>query len=73
MRDRWTFWICDGLGWLFCELAFKTGCRGPFAYAYRAGCWFYGKADEPGIRSGELVPNAKYRPGGDEPLYVRRH
>jgi len=33
--DRVTFWTGDSLGWLRCELAFKTGCRGPFAYAIR--------------------------------------
>jgi len=35
----------DALGYLFCELAFKTDCRGPFAYCYRLGCWFYGLSD----------------------------
>jgi hypothetical protein len=45
MARRAAYWMCEGLGWLLCELAFKTGCRGPFAYAYRAGCWFYGKSD----------------------------
>jgi hypothetical protein len=34
--------ITDWLGWFFCELAFKTDCFGPFAYAYRLGNWFYG-------------------------------
>ena len=38
--------IWDSLGWVLCELAFKTGCRGPFAFAYRAGCWCYGRADD---------------------------
>jgi hypothetical protein len=37
--------ILEMLGWILCELAFKTDCRGPFAYSYRAGCWSYGKAD----------------------------
>jgi hypothetical protein len=41
-RLRFEFW--DGLGYFLCELAFKTGCWGPFAYAYRAGCWAYGRA-----------------------------
>ena len=36
----------DSLGWVLCELAFKTGCRGPIAFAYRAGCWCYGRADD---------------------------
>jgi hypothetical protein len=43
-------WMCEGLGYGLCELAFKTGCRGPFAWCYRAGCWFYGKADAIGAR-----------------------
>jgi hypothetical protein len=60
------------LGYAFCELAFKTHCWGPFAWAYRAGCWFYGKATDAGIRSGALVDNPRYRPGGDEPLYISR-
>lgn len=29
------------LGYLFCELAFRTDCWGPFALSYRVGCWFY--------------------------------
>ena len=41
---KFEFW--DTLGYVFCELAFKTDCRGPFAYAYRAGCWCYGRADD---------------------------
>ena len=32
--------ITDCLGWFFCELAFKTGCRGT-DWAYRLGNWFY--------------------------------
>jgi hypothetical protein len=35
--DRLTFRTLDALGYLLCELAFKTGCRGPFAWAYRGG------------------------------------
>jgi hypothetical protein len=70
--DRITFRVCEELGYFFCELAFKTHCWGPFALAYRAGCWFYGKAHEPGIRSGELIENPAYRPGGDEPAYLHR-
>jgi len=46
MFKRAGYWTFEWLGWLLCELAFKTGCRGPFAYAYRAGCWFYGKSDD---------------------------
>jgi len=45
MTRRAAYWICESLGYALCELAFKTGCRGPFASAYRAGCWFYFKAD----------------------------
>jgi hypothetical protein len=41
-----TFQIWEALGWSLCELAFKTDCRGPFALAYRAGCWCYGKAED---------------------------
>jgi hypothetical protein len=70
--DCITFHVCEELGYFFCELAFKTHCWGPFAWAYRAGCWFYGKADEPGMRSGELVPNPAYRPGGEQPTHLRR-
>jgi hypothetical protein len=45
MIARARFYLCDLLGYALCELAFKTDCRGPFAYAYRAGCWFYGKSE----------------------------
>jgi len=45
MMARARFHACEWLGYVLCELAFKTDCRGPFAYAYRAGCWFYGKAE----------------------------
>jgi hypothetical protein len=38
----------DTLGYLLCELAFKTDCRGPFAWCYRLGCWFYSKAPDTG-------------------------
>ena len=72
MRDRAIYEICERLGYALCELAFKTDCWGPFTWAYRAGCWFYGKSTEPGIRSGALVANPRYRPGGDEPQYVPR-
>lgn len=37
--------MCEKLGYLFCEAAFKCECWGPFAWAYRAGCWFYEAAD----------------------------
>ncbi len=46
-RDRVRFEFFERLGWLLCELAFKTDCRGPFALAYRAGCRCYGKAGDP--------------------------
>jgi hypothetical protein len=46
MIDRATYWIFEALGYALCELAFKTDCRGPFAWCYRAGCWCYGKAEE---------------------------
>ena len=45
MVRRAAYWTCEWVGWLLCELAFKTHCIGPFAYAYRAGCWFYGASD----------------------------
>jgi hypothetical protein len=48
MCGRAIHWICEGLGYGLCEAAFRTGCRRPFAAVYRAGCWFYGKADEIG-------------------------
>ncbi len=43
--DRLTYRLSDALGYLLCELAFKADCRGPFAWCYRVGCWFYSKAD----------------------------
>ena len=46
MMSRTKYWTCEMLGYALCELAFKTHCWGPFTYAYRAGCWFYGKAEE---------------------------
>ncbi len=52
MFDRTIYRGCDGLGFLLCELAFKTDCRGPFALAYRAGCWFYDKTEEASERRG---------------------
>jgi len=70
MIDRAIYYVSEALGYLLCELAFKTDCRGPFAWAYRAGCWFYARATHWGIRSGALVENPAYRPGSDEPLYV---
>ena len=46
MTWRVISYIFENLGYALCELAFKTGCRGPFAWAYRAGCWCYFKADD---------------------------
>jgi hypothetical protein len=46
--DRLTYCMGDTLGYLLCELAFKTDCRGPFAWCYRLGCWFYSKAPDTG-------------------------
>ena len=46
MRDRARYVLFELLGWLLCELAFKTHCFEPFSLAYRAGCWCYGKAEE---------------------------
>jgi len=50
MARRVAYWVCEALGYVLCELAFKTDSRGPFASAYRAGCWLYGKADEMGVQ-----------------------
>jgi hypothetical protein len=72
MLDRAMFRTCETLGHSLCELAFRTDCRGPFAWAYRAGCWCYGKATDAGIRCGALVANPRFRAGGDEPLYIAR-
>ncbi|MDP2411386.1 MAG: hypothetical protein Q8M26_14010 [Pseudolabrys sp.] len=72
MIDRARFWICDILGYALCELAFKTGCCGPFAWSYRAGCWFYGQATDAGLRCGALVNNPAFGAARDQPLYVRR-
>ena len=52
MFDRFTYRLCDTLGYLLCELAFKTDCRGPFAWAYRLGCSLYGMGTEAALRSG---------------------
>lgn len=46
MFARIEFHMLEMLGWLLCELAFKTDCRGPFALVYRAGCQCYGKAED---------------------------
>ena len=46
MFDRAIYLVGETLGFLLCELAFRTDCRGPFAWAYRAGCRCYGKAEE---------------------------
>jgi hypothetical protein len=72
MIDRVSFCLFDALGYSLCELAFKADCRGPFVWAYRAGCWFYGHGTDSGIRSGDLIENPGFRPGSNEPLYVRR-
>lgn len=72
LLDRLTYRAGDVLGYLFCELAFKADCRGPFAYAYRLGCWFYGLAADAGLRCGKLVHNPAFGRGEDQPLYVPR-
>lgn len=71
MFDQFMYRSCDVLGHVLCELAFKTDCRGPFAWAYRLGCWFYGQATDAGVRCGKLVENSAFRRGSYEPLYVR--
>jgi hypothetical protein len=45
MFDRATYWVFELLGFLFCEVAFRMNCRGPFAWSYRAGYWCYGKVE----------------------------
>jgi len=72
MFNRLTYRFCETLGYLLCELAFKTDCRGPFAYVYRLGCWFYGQATDAGVRCGELVENSAFYRGPAEPFYIRR-
>jgi hypothetical protein len=72
MFDRLIYRASDALGFLFCELAFKTNCRGPFRLAYAAGCWLYAKATDAGIRCGQLVENPRFQLGRGEPLYVKR-
>jgi hypothetical protein len=70
--DRLTYRWGEALGYLFCEIAFKTDCRGPFRYSYRLGCWLYGQATDAGIRRGELVRNPTFGRGMDQPLYTSR-
>jgi hypothetical protein len=47
--------ITDWLGWLFCEIAFKTDCRGT-GWAYRLGNWFYGCFDKWKLERTETRP-----------------
>lgn len=70
--DRLVHRLGDAFGYLFCELAFKNGCRGPFQYSYRFGCWLYGQATDAGVRCSRLVPNPAFRHGTGEPFYVPR-
>jgi hypothetical protein len=72
MVDRLMHRLCDTLGYLLCELAFKTDCRGPFAWAYRRGCWFYAQGSNAGVRCSDLVENSAFCSGSDEPFYIRR-
>jgi hypothetical protein len=72
MFDRSFHRFSETLGYLLCELAFKTDCRGPFAWAYRLGFWFHGQATDAGVRCGELVENSAFGRGSHEPLYIRR-
>ena len=72
MRDRATYEICERLGYSLCELAFKTNCRGPFAWAYRGGCWLYDRAMDAGIRCGALVANPRYGSRAHEPMYIQK-
>lgn len=70
--DWLTYRLGDALDYFFCELAFKTDCRGPFQCSYRLGCWLYGHATDAGVRCGELVQNPAFGDGTDEPLYIPR-
>jgi hypothetical protein len=70
MSDRIRYAVFEKLGYALCELAFRTHCLGPFALAYRAGCWCYGVGTDAGIRCGALIANPRYCPGGDEPMYI---
>jgi hypothetical protein len=72
MLDRASYELFERLGWLLCELAFKTHCFGALALAYRAGCWCYGKSTEPGVRCGALLPNPRYGTSDDEPIYIQK-
>lgn len=69
--DWMKYRLGEVFGYLFCELAFKTECRGPFQYSYRLGCWLYGLATEAGIRCGALVANPAFGRELDEPFYIR--
>jgi hypothetical protein len=72
MVSRFAYYFSEALGYFFCELAFKADCRGPFALSYRLGCWFYSRATDAGLRSGDLIINAEFQLGSDLPLYVGR-
>ena len=62
--------VLDWLGWLFCELSFRTPEWLPHVWSYDVGCRLYGAALGLGVRHGVLVVNPKYGEPG-EPYYVR--
>jgi hypothetical protein len=68
--DSLIFRLCDALGYAPCELAFRADCRGPFAWAYRAGCWCYDRASDAGLRCGAPVENPAHGMRDGEPMYV---
>lgn len=72
LLDRTKYRLGEALGYLFCEVAFKTDCRDPFQCSYRLGCWLYGIATEAGIRCGAVVENPAFGRELDEPFYIRR-
>jgi hypothetical protein len=72
LLDRIKYRLGEALGYLFCELAFKTDCRGLFQYFYRLGCWLYDIATDAGVRCGELVQNPAFGHELDQPFYIPR-
>lgn len=64
------FCIFELLGYILCELAFRTDCWGPFSYAYRACCQAYEKSSTYGLACGALVPNPDFGKDKDEPMLI---
>ena len=63
------FCFFELLGYLLCEIAFKTGCWGLFKYAHMAGNWAYGAADDYGNKCGAFIENPKWGQE-DEPRFI---